>query len=129
MCLSFVSSLPAVRLNQFSDMTFGEFKKSFLWTEPQVTSSVNETVYINVFFVLDRKGSYFTLCLLQNCSATKGNFLSSNGPHADAIDWRKKGNYVTNVKNQVRFHFTHTFYFIDLKVDSIVALKQSRLKI
>lgn len=59
-----------MRLNQFSDMTFGEFKKSFLWTEPQ------------------------------NCSATKGNFLSSNGPHADAIDWRKKGNYVTNVKNQ-----------------------------
>ncbi|KAM7396701.1 hypothetical protein PAMP_019724 [Pampus punctatissimus] len=57
-------------LNQFSDMTFSEFRKSFLWSEPQ------------------------------NCSATKGNFLSSNGPHVDSIDWRKKGNYVTNVKNQ-----------------------------
>lgn len=57
-------------LNQFSDMTFGEFRKFFLWSEPQ------------------------------NCSATQGNFLSSNGPHVDSIDWRKKGNYVTDVKNQ-----------------------------
>ncbi|XP_029910142.1 pro-cathepsin H [Myripristis murdjan] len=57
-------------LNQFSDMTFGEFRKSFLLTEPQ------------------------------NCSATKGNYLSSNGPYPDSIDWRKKGNYVTHVKNQ-----------------------------
>ncbi|GLD67412.1 pro-cathepsin H-like protein, partial [Lates japonicus] len=57
-------------LNQFSDMTFGEFQKSFLWSEPQ------------------------------NCSATKGNYLSSNGPHPDSIDWRKKGNYVTDVKSQ-----------------------------
>ncbi|XP_026167255.1 pro-cathepsin H [Mastacembelus armatus] len=57
-------------LNQFSDMTFGEFQKSFLLSEPQ------------------------------NCSATKGNYLSSNGPHPDAIDWRKKGNYLTPVKNQ-----------------------------
>uniref|UniRef100_A0A8C9Y9F0 Cathepsin H n=1 Tax=Sander lucioperca TaxID=283035 RepID=A0A8C9Y9F0_SANLU len=57
-------------LNQFSDMTFSEFRKSFLWSEPQ------------------------------NCSATKGNYFSSNGPHPDSIDWRKKGNYVTDVKNQ-----------------------------
>ncbi|KAM7414552.1 hypothetical protein PAMA_019391 [Pampus argenteus] len=57
-------------LNQFSDMTFSEFRKSFLWSEPQ------------------------------NCSATKGNFLGTNGPHVDSIDWRKKGNYVTDVKNQ-----------------------------
>ncbi|KAK2524429.1 Blm [Columba guinea] len=35
-----------------------------------------------------------------NCSATKGNFLRSSGPYPDSIDWRKKGNYVTPVKNQ-----------------------------
>lgn len=57
-------------LNQFSDMTFGEFRESFLLSEPQ------------------------------NCSATKGNFLSSEGPQVDSIDWRKKGNYVTDVKDQ-----------------------------
>ncbi|KAK5867420.1 hypothetical protein PBY51_011913 [Eleginops maclovinus] len=57
-------------LNQFSDMTFGEFQKSFLWSEPQ------------------------------NCSATKGSYFSSKGALPDFIDWRKKGNYVTDVKNQ-----------------------------
>ncbi|XP_074900835.1 pro-cathepsin H isoform X2 [Buteo buteo] len=57
-------------LNQFSDLTFAEFKKLYLWREPQ------------------------------NCSATKGNFLRSSGPYPDSIDWRKKGNYVTPVKNQ-----------------------------
>ncbi|XP_032439306.1 pro-cathepsin H [Xiphophorus hellerii] len=57
-------------LNQFSDMTFKEFRKSFLLSEPQ------------------------------NCSATKGNYFSSNGPHPDSIDWRKKGDYITPVKNQ-----------------------------
>uniref|UniRef100_A0A671RUM1 Pro-cathepsin H-like n=1 Tax=Sinocyclocheilus anshuiensis TaxID=1608454 RepID=A0A671RUM1_9TELE len=57
-------------LNQFSDMTFTEFKKSYLLTEPQ------------------------------NCSATRGNHVSSNGPYPDMIDWRTKGHYVTDVKNQ-----------------------------
>ncbi|KAJ4938364.1 hypothetical protein JOQ06_002984 [Pogonophryne albipinna] len=57
-------------LNQFADMTFGEFRKYFLLSEPQ------------------------------NCSATKGNHFSSKGPLPDSIDWRKKGNYVTDVKNQ-----------------------------
>ncbi|CAJ1056743.1 pro-cathepsin H [Xyrichtys novacula] len=57
-------------LNQFSDMTFSEFRKAFLWSEPQ------------------------------NCSATKGTYLYSNGPSPDSIDWRKKGNFVTDVKNQ-----------------------------
>uniref|UniRef100_A0A3B3CWE3 Pro-cathepsin H n=1 Tax=Oryzias melastigma TaxID=30732 RepID=A0A3B3CWE3_ORYME len=57
-------------LNQFSDMTFTEFRKAFLWSEPQ------------------------------NCSATNGNHLSSKGPYPDSIDWRKKGNYITPVKNQ-----------------------------
>uniref|UniRef100_A0A1A7Y3W4 Pro-cathepsin H n=1 Tax=Iconisemion striatum TaxID=60296 RepID=A0A1A7Y3W4_9TELE len=56
-------------LNQFSDMTFSEFRRTFLLSEPQ------------------------------NCSATKGNYLVSNGP-PDSIDWRKKGNYITPVKNQ-----------------------------
>ncbi|KAM9377570.1 pro-cathepsin H [Pholidichthys leucotaenia] len=57
-------------LNQFSDMTFIEFQKSFLLSEPQ------------------------------NCSATKGNYGRSNKALPDSIDWRKKGNYVTEVKNQ-----------------------------
>uniref|UniRef100_A0A8C8GEC9 Cathepsin H n=1 Tax=Oncorhynchus tshawytscha TaxID=74940 RepID=A0A8C8GEC9_ONCTS len=57
-------------LNQFSDLTFAEFRKSFLLTEPQ------------------------------NCSATKGSHVSSNGPYPESVDWRKKGHYVTAVKNQ-----------------------------
>ncbi|XP_071771678.1 pro-cathepsin H [Centroberyx gerrardi] len=60
-----------MRLNQFSDLTFSEFRRSFLLSEPQ------------------------------NCSATKGNYVSSsNGPYPDSIDWRNKGHYVTDVKNQ-----------------------------
>ncbi|XP_064525438.1 pro-cathepsin H [Pseudopipra pipra] len=57
-------------LNQFSDMTNEEFQKMYLWREPQ------------------------------NCSATKGSFVRSSGPRPDSIDWRKKGNFVTPVKNQ-----------------------------
>ncbi|KAG2470422.1 RGRF1 factor, partial [Polypterus senegalus] len=57
-------------LNQFSDLTFAEFKKLYLWKEPQ------------------------------NCSATKGGHISKNGPYPDFVDWRKNGNYVTPVKNQ-----------------------------
>ncbi|XP_056137121.1 pro-cathepsin H [Lampris incognitus] len=57
-------------LNQFSDMTFSEFKRTSLLNEPQ------------------------------NCSATKGNHVSSNGPYPDSIDWREKGHFVTDVKNQ-----------------------------
>ncbi|KAJ8417516.1 hypothetical protein AAFF_G00223590 [Aldrovandia affinis] len=57
-------------VNQFSDMTFTEFRKSFLLTVPQ------------------------------NCSATKGGHFRTNGPYPDSVDWRKKGNYVTPVKNQ-----------------------------
>ncbi|XP_056334923.1 pro-cathepsin H [Danio aesculapii] len=57
-------------LNQFSDMTFAEFKKTYLLTEPQ------------------------------NCSATRGNHVSSNGLYPDAVDWRTKGHYITDVKNQ-----------------------------
>ncbi|CAN9506718.1 unnamed protein product [Ophioblennius macclurei] len=57
-------------LNQFSDMTFEEFRKFYLLTEPQ------------------------------NCSATKGGHVSSSGPYPKTIDWRTKGNFVTPVKNQ-----------------------------
>ncbi|XP_005999744.1 pro-cathepsin H [Latimeria chalumnae] len=57
-------------LNQFSDLTFKEFKKLYLWTEPQ------------------------------NCSATQGNYDENGGPYPDFVDWRKEGNYVTPVKNQ-----------------------------
>ncbi|CAB1313787.1 unnamed protein product, partial [Coregonus sp. 'balchen'] len=57
-------------LNQFSDLTFVEFRQSFLLTEPQI------------------------------CSATKGSHVSSNGPYPDSVDWRKKGHYGTAVKNQ-----------------------------
>lgn len=43
--LSHVSSLPAVGLNQFSDMTFGEFQKSFLWSEPQVNATHSGSLF------------------------------------------------------------------------------------
>ncbi|KAK0132760.1 Pro-cathepsin H [Merluccius polli] len=57
-------------LSPFTDLTFGEFKKSYLLREPQ------------------------------NCSATAGNHLVGSGPYPDSVDWRKRGNYVTPVKNQ-----------------------------
>ncbi|XP_063053585.1 pro-cathepsin H [Engraulis encrasicolus] len=57
-------------LNQFSDLTFAEFKRSFLLNEPQ------------------------------NCSATVGNHVKGHRHYPDSIDWRKKGNFVTPVKNQ-----------------------------
>ncbi|KAM7406360.1 hypothetical protein PAMP_000741 [Pampus punctatissimus] len=57
-------------LNQFSDMTFEEFRKFLLLREPQ------------------------------NCSATKGSHVSNTGPYPEFVDWRMKGNFVTPVKNQ-----------------------------
>uniref|UniRef100_A0A3Q1AZ88 Cathepsin H n=1 Tax=Amphiprion ocellaris TaxID=80972 RepID=A0A3Q1AZ88_AMPOC len=57
-------------LNQFSDMTFEEFRKFYLLTKPQ------------------------------NCSTTKGSHVSRTGPHPEFVDWRTKGNFVTPVKNQ-----------------------------
>lgn len=108
-----VVSLPAVALNQFSDMTFGEFKKSFLWSEPQVMACIQEVLYIvawYIFFSIDVV-FIFINCSLQNCSATKGNYFSSNAPHPDSIDWRKKGNFVTPVKNQVKFNDTKVYTY------------------
>uniref|UniRef100_A0A452U2J3 Procathepsin L n=1 Tax=Ursus maritimus TaxID=29073 RepID=A0A452U2J3_URSMA len=57
-------------LNQFSDMSFAEIKRKYLWSEPQ------------------------------NCSATKGNYLRGTGPYPPFVDWRKKGKFVSPVKNQ-----------------------------
>uniref|UniRef100_A0A673TNY2 Cathepsin propeptide inhibitor domain-containing protein n=1 Tax=Suricata suricatta TaxID=37032 RepID=A0A673TNY2_SURSU len=58
-------------LNQFSDMSFAEIKHKYLWSEPQ------------------------------NCSATRGNYLRGTGPYPPFVDWRKKGKFVSPVKNQV----------------------------
>ncbi|XP_078097316.1 pro-cathepsin H [Mustelus asterias] len=57
-------------LNQFSDLTFSEFKSLYLLQKPQ------------------------------NCSATRGNHYSSEKLLPESVDWREKGNYVTAVKNQ-----------------------------
>ncbi|XP_003461508.1 pro-cathepsin H isoform X1 [Cavia porcellus] len=57
-------------LNQFSDMSFDEIKRKYLWSEPQ------------------------------NCSATKSNYFRGTGPYPTSVDWRKKGNFVSPVKNQ-----------------------------
>ncbi|XP_051837100.1 pro-cathepsin H isoform X1 [Antechinus flavipes] len=59
-----------MRLNQFSDMSFDEFKKTYLMRLPQ------------------------------NCSATKGSHIRRHGPYPEFVDWRKKGNFVSPVKNQ-----------------------------
>ncbi|XP_004617609.1 pro-cathepsin H isoform X2 [Sorex araneus] len=57
-------------LNQFSDMSFAEIKHKYLWSQPQ------------------------------NCSATRSNYLRGSGPYPASVDWRKKGNFVSPVKNQ-----------------------------
>ncbi|XP_071355580.1 pro-cathepsin H [Trachinotus anak] len=85
-----------MRLNQFSDMTFSEFRKSFLWSQPQ------------------------------NCSATRGNYLSSNGPYPDSIDWRKKGNFVTDVKSQGGCGSCWTFSTTGC-LESVTAITTGRL--
>ncbi|KAK5902275.1 hypothetical protein CesoFtcFv8_007546 [Champsocephalus esox] len=83
-------------LNQFADMTFGEFRKYFLLSEPQ------------------------------NCSATKGNHFSSKGPLPDSIDWRKKGNYVTDVKNQAACGSCWTFSTTGC-LESVTAINTGKL--
>ncbi|XP_006030868.1 pro-cathepsin H [Alligator sinensis] len=83
-------------LNEFSDLTFAEFKKRFLWSEPQ------------------------------NCSATRSNLPRSSGPCPSAIDWRKKGNYVTPVKNQGGCGSCWTFSTTGC-LESAIAIKTGKL--
>ncbi|XP_015667373.1 pro-cathepsin H [Protobothrops mucrosquamatus] len=83
-------------LNQFSDMTFTEFRKKYLWQEPQ------------------------------NCSATLGNFPRSAGPCPKAIDWRKKGKFVSPVKNQGSCGSCWTFSTTGC-LESAIAIKTGKL--
>ncbi|XP_063170251.1 pro-cathepsin H [Candoia aspera] len=83
-------------LNWFSDMTFAEFRKQFLWREPQ------------------------------NCSATKGNFGRSTGLCPRAIDWRKKGKYVSPVKDQGPCGSCWTFSTTGC-LESAIAIKTGKL--
>lgn len=100
-------SYDTVGLNQFSDMTFAEFKKFYLLKEPQV---------LCVFFAITlwhtswtpkvcvSSGVYVTRLFCptwQECNATKGNHVGGAGVLPDSIDWREKGNFVSEVKNQV----------------------------
>ncbi|XP_059809046.1 pro-cathepsin H isoform X1 [Hypanus sabinus] len=83
-------------LNQFSDMTFSEFKELYLMKEPQ------------------------------NCSATQGNHYMKDGPLPKFIDWRKKGNYVTPVKNQGACGSCWTFSTTGC-LESAIAIKSNHL--
>ncbi|KAM4618426.1 pro-cathepsin H [Polymixia lowei] len=84
-------------LNQFSDLTFNEFRRSFLLTVPQ------------------------------NCSATKGNYVSSNGQYPDSVDWRKKGHYLTDVKNQGVCGSCWTFSTTGC-LESVIAITTGKLQ-
>ncbi|XP_067827381.1 pro-cathepsin H [Heptranchias perlo] len=83
-------------LNQFSDMTFSEFKTLYLLREPQ------------------------------NCSATQGNHYVSSGPYPDFVDWRKKGNYITPVKNQGGCGSCWTFSTTGC-LESVIAINSGKL--
>ncbi|KAJ8778285.1 hypothetical protein J1605_013784 [Eschrichtius robustus] len=83
-------------LNQFSDMSFAELKRKYLWSEPQ------------------------------NCSATKGNYLRGTGPYPPSMDWRKKGNFVSPVKNQGSCGSCWTFSTTGA-LESAVAIATGRL--
>ncbi|XP_071063263.1 pro-cathepsin H-like isoform X3 [Pseudochaenichthys georgianus] len=108
-------------------MTFEEFRKLFLLTEPQLNGLTRErfsridvaihpcsqtvtavTCDVNSPAVTLNKPPVFDIeapalpCLLSeaNCSATTGGHLSMAGPYPEFVDWRMKGNVVTPVKNQ-----------------------------
>ncbi|XP_037011823.2 pro-cathepsin H [Artibeus jamaicensis] len=83
-------------INPFSDMTFAEFKRRFLWSEPQ------------------------------NCSATKGNYLRGTGPYPTSVDWRKKGRFVSPVKNQGGCGSCWTFSTTGA-LESAIAIKTGKM--
>ncbi|XP_026366398.1 pro-cathepsin H isoform X1 [Ursus americanus] len=83
-------------LNQFSDMSFAEIKRKYLWSEPQ------------------------------NCSATKGNYLRGTGPYPPFVDWRKKGKFVSPVKNQGGCGSCWTFSTTGA-LESAIAIKTGKL--
>ncbi|XP_027426675.1 pro-cathepsin H isoform X2 [Zalophus californianus] len=83
-------------LNQFSDMSFAEIKRKYLWSEPQ------------------------------NCSATKGNYLRGTGPYPPFVDWRKKGKFVSPVKNQGGCGSCWTFSTTGA-LESAIAIKSGKL--
>lgn len=90
-------------------MTFAEFKKFYLLKEPQVlcfigyffSSMCAAALELNICL---RSGPYIKSLLCptrQECNATKGNHVRGLGSYPDSIDWRKKGHFVSDVKNQV----------------------------
>uniref|UniRef100_A0A673TWP1 Cathepsin H n=1 Tax=Suricata suricatta TaxID=37032 RepID=A0A673TWP1_SURSU len=83
-------------LNQFSDMSFAEIKHKYLWSEPQ------------------------------NCSATRGNYLRGTGPYPPFVDWRKKGKFVSPVKNQGGCGSCWTFSTTGA-LESAIAIKSGKL--
>ncbi|XP_054569400.1 pro-cathepsin H [Eptesicus fuscus] len=83
-------------INPFSDMTFAEFKHKYLWSEPQ------------------------------NCSATKSNYLRGRGPYPPSVDWRKKGHFVSKVKNQGGCGSCWTFSTTGA-LESAIAIKTGKM--
>lgn len=83
-------------LNQFSDMTFSEFKTLYLMKKPQ------------------------------NCSATRGNHYTKEGPLPEFIDWRAKGKFVTPVKNQGACGSCWTFSTTGC-LESAIAIRSNKL--
>nr|XP_019606766.1 PREDICTED: pro-cathepsin H [Rhinolophus sinicus] len=84
-------------INQFSDMTFEEIKRKYLWSEPQ------------------------------NCSATKSNYFRGSGPYPPSVDWRKKGQFVSAVKNQGGCGSCWTFSTTGA-LESAIAIKTGKMR-
>lgn len=96
------SPLYTVGLNQFSDMTFTEFKKFYLLKEPQVLCFCFFVPFLSFICVCSGLDIKRLSCpTWQECNATKGNHVTGVGLYPDSIDWRMKGQFVSEVKNQV----------------------------
>ncbi|XP_041031146.1 pro-cathepsin H [Carcharodon carcharias] len=83
-------------LNQFSDLTFSEFKSLYLLQKPQ------------------------------NCSATRGHHHNNMKLLPEFVDWRKRGNYITPVKNQGGCGSCWTFSTTGC-LESVIAIKSGKL--